>query len=134
MSNTNKMLELAKQARDKAYAPYSKFHVGACIKTKSGNYYSGCNVENASYSLAQCAEGTAICKMVFDGEIEISEVLVIGNTEEMLTPCGACRQKIREFADADTIIHMCNHKDVIKSIKLEELLPHSFGPEILSEK
>ncbi len=132
MNDLNKMLDFAKNAREKAHAPYSKFHVGACIKTRNSNYYSGCNVENASYGLTQCAEGTAICNMVLQGETQIAEILVIGNTIEMLSPCGSCRQKIREFANADTLIHMCNKDGIKKTVTIIELLPDSFGPEFLN--
>lgn len=131
MNHLNKMLELAKQARDKAYAPYSKFYVGACIKTKNGNYYSGCNVENASYGLTQCAEGSAISEMIGHGENTIAEILVLSHTKTLLSPCGACRQKIREFADANTLVHMCANQQIEKTMTLAELLPESFGPETL---
>lgn len=125
------MLELAKTARDKAYAPYSKFYVGACIKTKHGHYYSGCNVENSSYGLTQCAEGSAISNMIINGENAIDEILIIGFTKTLLSPCGACRQKILEFADANTLVHMCADQAIKKTITLAELLPESFGAEIL---
>lgn len=130
MNHLNKMLELAKQARDKAYAPYSKFYVGACIKTKTGNYYIGCNVENAAYGLTQCAEGSAISNMIINDEKSIAEILVVGYSKTLLSPCGACRQKIREFADANTLVHMCVDQ-IEKTVTLAELLPESFGPESL---
>lgn len=132
MNHLNKMLELAKQARDKAYAPYSKFYVGACIKTKNGTFHCGCNVENASYGLTQCAEGSAISEMISQGEKTIAEILVISHTETWLSPCGACRQKIREFADASTLVHMCTNQKIEKTMTLAELLPDSFGPETLT--
>lgn len=131
MSHLDEMLKIAQDARDKAYAPYSKFQVGCCIKTKNGKLYSGCNVENSAYPLTQCAEGTAICNMVLDETQTISEVLVVGNTDFMLTPCGGCRQKIREFGNGDTLIHMCGENKVVKTMTLNELLPESFGPDKL---
>ena len=127
------MLALARAAADRAYAPYSKFQVGVCLCTENGNFYSGCNIENASYSLANCAEDTAICHMVNAGEHSITEVVVTSSGDEICTPCGACRQRIREFSGPNTLIHMYNiHGDSIKR-SLNELLPHSFGPGHLNK-
>ncbi len=120
-------------AIEKSYSPYSKFPVGCALKTKSGQYYSGCNIENASYSLTQCAEASAIAQMVSAGEREIAEIFVIGDGAELCTPCGACRQRIREFASLDTPIHIGNREQHRASFTLNELLPHSFGPENLEK-
>ena len=92
------LLAAARQAREKAYAPYSNFRVGAAVLGSGGRIYSGCNVENASFGLTCCAERNAIFAMVAAGETEIREILVIGESEEFLPPCGACRQVIAEFA------------------------------------
>src|SRR5512136_96920 len=93
-----KLLAAAKQAREKAYAPFSSFRVGAAVLTSGGRIFSGCNVENTSLGLTCCAERNAIFAMVAAGETEIQEILVIGDSEEFLPPCGACRQVIAEFA------------------------------------
>lgn len=124
-------LELAAQAMEKAYAPYSNFSVGAVIFTKNGKHYSGCNVENASYPEGTCAEAGAIASMVLDGETQIEEIYVMGKGDELVTPCGGCRQRIREFSSAETKIHICGPEGVRKSLTLDELLPFSFGPENL---
>ncbi len=92
------MIELARQARERAYAPYSKFAVGACLRAASGGLYAGCNVENAAYPQGWCAEASAIAAMVMAGERRILEVAVMGRGEALVAPCGGCRQKRREFA------------------------------------
>ncbi len=124
---------LAKDAMSKAYVPYSHFTVGAAIRTASGNLYTGCNVENAAYPEGVCAEGGAISAMVLGGDREIKDIYVIGKGEHLVTPCGGCRQKIREFASADIQIHICGPEGVRKTLTMEELLPHSFGPENLQQ-
>lgn len=125
------MLELAREAMDKAHAPYSKFHVGAVVKGANGRLYAGCNVENAAYPEGCCAETSAIAAMVMDGERKIVEVLVMGAGEALVTPCGGCRQRIREFAAGDTPIHICSPEGLRRTVTLGELLPLSFGPENL---
>ena len=118
----------AKAAREQAYAPYSKFLVGAAIRAPSGAVYSGCNVENAAYPQGACAEAGAISAMALAGERKIVEIVVVGDGEGLCTPCGGCRQRIREFADASTRIHVAGLAGVRASFSLDELLPHSFGP------
>ncbi|MCZ2723652.1 cytidine deaminase [Marinomonas sp. 15G1-11] len=125
------LLDLAKEAMSKAYVPYSKFTVGAAIRTASGLLYSGCNVENASYPEGTCAEAGAIASMVRDGQTQIESIYVIGKGDELVTPCGGCRQRIREFSDTNTMIHICGPEGVRKSMTMEELLPFSFGPDNL---
>jgi len=127
--------ELATAAMNKAYAPYSGFKVGAVIEAASGKLYSGCNVENAAYPQGCCAEASAISAMIMDGESSISAITVIGAGDSLITPCGGCRQRIREFAADDTPIHLCSPAGVEKTLTLGDLLPMSFGPEhIESEK
>ena len=121
----------AKAAQANAYAPYSRFHVGAALRTPDGAVYSGCNVENAAYPQGACAEAGAIAAMARAGGRRIAEILVIGDGEGLCTPCGGCRQRIREFADATTPIHIAGPGGVRASFTLGELLPHSFGPEHL---
>jgi cytidine deaminase len=125
------LFEAARQARQNAYAPYSKFLVGAAILTPEGEIFSGCNVENAAYPQGTCAEAGAISAMARAGRRRIAEILVIGDGDGLCTPCGGCRQKIREFADAATPIHVAGVLGARASFTLGELLPHSFGPEHL---
>ena len=126
------MLDLARRAMDQAYAPYSKFQVGAVVRGANGRLYAGCNVENAAYPQGCCAEASAISAMVIDGEREIVEVAVIGRGEALVTPCGGCRQRLREFARGDTPIHVCGPEGVRQTMTLEALLPLAFGPENLA--
>ena len=118
----------AKAARERAYAPYSRFSVGAAIRAPSGAIYSGCNVENAAYPQGACAEAGAISAMALAGERRIVDIVVVGDGEYLCTPCGGCRQRIREFADAATRVHVADLAGVRASFALEDLLPHSFGP------
>ena len=125
------MFEAATKVRERAHVPYSKFKVGAAILTENNHIVVGCNVENAAYPQSQCAEASAIGNMVSQGYSIIKEVLVIGSGDLLCSPCGACRQRIREFAFLKTPIHMCNTKGHLKTSTLQELLPDSFGPENL---
>jgi cytidine deaminase len=128
----NGLIAAAQAARLKAYAPYSKFHVGAALLDEYGKIHAGCNIENAAYPQGWCAETSAIAAMIMAGGHAIAEMAVIGSGDLMCTPCGGCRQKIREFARGDVKIHMC-HEDgrVMQTFTLDELLPASFGPENL---
>ena len=125
------LFELAKAAMANAYAPYSNFQVGSAIRASNGKLYSGANVENAAYPEGCCAEASAISAMVRDGERRIEEIAVIGGGDGLVTPCGGCRQKIREFSLPDTPVHVCGPDGLKKSFTLNELLPDSFGPENL---
>jgi len=120
------LLAAARKAREKAYAPYSHFHVGAAVLGASGGIYSGCNVENASFGLTCCAERNAIFAMVAAGETEMREILVIGESEEFLPPCGACRQVIAEFASPPTVVHMCDREGQSRDSTVAELVPFIF--------
>jgi cytidine deaminase len=122
----NELLEAAQKAKDNAYAPYSHFHVGAALVTETGKLYSGCNVENTSYGLTICAERNAIFKMAAEGERKIAEILVIGDTEEFLPPCGACRQVMAEFSDKETVVYMCNKHGKVKKVFMSDILPFIF--------
>ena len=132
MNTLEEMLQMARDAMDRAYAPYSRFSVGAVIKAESGRLYAGCNVENASYPAGSCAEQGAISAMVLGGDSKIQEMVVMGNGENLVSPCGSCRQRIREFAESDAVIHICDRNGVRKTMTLGELLPVSFGPENLN--
>jgi len=125
------MFEATTKVRERAYVPYSKFKVGAAILTEDNHIVVGCNAENAAYPQSQCAEASAIGNMVSQGYSIIKEVLVMGSGDLLCSPCGACRQRIREFASLKTPIHMCNTKGHLKTSTLQELLPDSFGPENL---
>ena len=123
----------AKAAQGKAYTPYSRFNVGAAILAPNGVIYAGCNVETAAYPQGACAETGAIAAMALAGERRIVQILVIGDGEGLCTPCGGCRQRIREFAGAATPIHIAGPDGVRASFTLDALLPHSFGPEHLGK-
>jgi cytidine deaminase len=125
-SAIEKLLAAAQKAKENAYAPYSHFHVGAAVLSSSGKIFPGCNVENTSYGLTICAERNAIFRMVGDGEQQIAELLVIGDTEEFLPPCGACRQVIAEFAKKESIVYMCNKHGEYMKTTVGELIPHTF--------
>ena len=122
----------ARAAMARAHAPYSKFHVGAAVLDMQGRIHAGCNVENAAYPQGVCAEAGALSAMVLAGGTQLRAVLVMGNGDGLVTPCGGCRQKIREFAGPDTPILIANPQQVRASFTLDELLPHSFGPEHLA--
>jgi len=125
------MLDLARRALANAHAPYSRFRVGACIRAASGRLYAGCNVENASYPVTQCAESGAIGAMVAAGDRRIVEVAIATEGDAMCAPCGRCRQQLSEFAPASTPIHLCGPDGVRLSTTLGELLPLAFGPDTL---
>jgi cytidine deaminase len=131
MSSIEDMIEAARRAMDRAYAPYSNFPVGAVVRGESGTLYAGCNVENAAYPQGWCAEASAIAAMVAAGERRIVEVAVMGRGKALVTPCGGCRQKLREFADEQVAIHVCGPEGLRRSVTLGELLPLAFGPENL---
>ena len=126
MYNSQKLLDLAKSASLNAYAPYSNFRVGACILTDSQNIYCGCNVENASFPVGTCAETGAISAMIAGGDKLIKEILIYASSNELIYPCGACRQRIAEFSDSKTLIHLADNDGVKKNYTVNELLPHTF--------
>jgi cytidine deaminase len=127
------LIDAAKQARRKAHAPYSRFLVGAAMRDEQGRVHGGCNIENAAYPQGWCAEPSAISALIMAGGTRITEVAVMGNGDALCTPCGGCRQKIREFASDDVTIHCCAEDGrLLRSFTLGELLPFSFGPENLA--
>lgn len=125
------MIVLARATKQKAYAPYSNFSVGACLRADDGSLHAGANVENAAYPEGQCAEASAIGAMIAAGERKIVEVVVIGDGDELCTPCGGCRQRLNEFATPDTPVHICGPEGLRKTFTLGELLPGAFGPNNL---
>ena len=126
------MLDVARRALAHAHAPYSRFRVGACLRSGSGQLYAGCNVENASYPVTQCAEATAIGALVAAGERQIVEVVIVTEGLEPCPPCGRCRQQLAEFAAATTRVHLCGPEGVRLTATLGELLPMAFGPNTLN--
>lgn len=126
-----KLIEKALEAKKNAYVPYSHFHVGSAILTDDGKVYTGCNIESASYTPTICAERTAIFKAISEGSKKIKKIAIVGDAD-MTYPCGVCRQVIREFGKDSEII-IANSTEEYKVHTLEELLPHSFGPEDLEE-
>ena len=125
------MWDAARTVRERAHAPYSGFKVGAALRGGSGRIYAGCNVENAAYPVGTCAEQGAIAAMVAGGDMAVAEVLVLAASPAPVTPCGACRQRLAEFADADTPVHAAGLDGVRATHRLGELLPHGFGPGML---
>ena len=124
-------IEATREAMSKAYVPYSNYPVGVLIVTDNGNTYTGCNVENASYPLGNCAEASAIASMIMGGEKKIKHIYVMTKNDEGGIPCGGCRQRIREFSDSNTEVFMCSKDGVQGCVNISELLPNSFGPEHL---
>lgn len=127
------MIAAAIAIRDRAYTPYSRFNVGAALRCEDGSLHVGCNVENAAYPQGVCAEAGAISAMIAAGQRRIVAVVVAGDGAMPCTPCGGCRQKLREFSGPDTAVRMVDASGrVLLSRTLAELLPDSFGPEHLA--
>ena len=125
------LISLAKKYREYAYVPYSGFKVGAAVVTESGKAYGGCNIENASYPVTNCAERTAIFKAVSEGEKELAALAVVADTDGPCAPCGACRQVMAEFRIPKII--MANMKGAVRTVTLEELLPFAFSVDDLKQ-
>jgi cytidine deaminase len=125
------LVAAATEAHLRAYCPYSHYRVGAAIRTGSGAVVSSCNVENAAYPLGSCAEAGAISAMVAGGDRTIAEIVVVTDGDEPGTPCGGCRQRIREFAGPSVMVHAVSASGAVWSTTVAALLPHSFGPELL---
>lgn len=132
--NRRELIDIALEARQMAYTPYSHHKVGAALLTKDGRVYRGCNIESASYTPSNCAERTAFFKAVSEGEREFEAIAIVGGFEDspvlrLCAPCGVCRQVMMEFCDPETFeIILCDEKDELHTYKLEELLPLGFGP------
>ena len=129
MSET--LIKAAIAAIDKSYAPYSGFAVGAAILDENGAVHAGANIENAAYPQGCCAEASAISALIMAGGRQIQKIAVAGRGEVLCTPCGGCRQKIREFGTAETEILICDEAGLRQTFTLNGLLPHSFGPDNL---
>ncbi|MHB8884874.1 MAG: cytidine deaminase [Methylovirgula sp.] len=128
----DRLFEAAVAARAHAYAPYSGFAVGAAIRTASGAVFAGANIENAAYPVGLCAEAAAIATMVVAGERQIAEILILAESGDPIMPCGACRQRLFEFATPEMKVHSASLSGVALSLTLAELLPHAFGRQSLA--
>ncbi len=129
--NIEQLLAQSKIARENAYVPYSKFPVGAALLAEDGTVFHGCNVENASYGLTNCAERTAIFKAVSQGVKKFKAIAIVADTEGPCAPCGACRQVIAEFCKGDMPVYLTNLKGDVLETTVEKLLPGAFTPEDL---
>lgn len=125
------LFEAAKAAMDKAYAPYSRFPVGAAIRTREGKVFTGANIEVASYPEGWCAETTALGHYIMGGGGRITEVAVIAERMARVTPCGGCRQRLAEFTKPDTKVHLCDMNGVVETVTMGDLLPFGFAGDIL---
>lgn len=129
--DVKQLIDQAVDARTRAYVPYSKFQVGAALVTKDKKVFKGCNIENASYGLTNCAERTAIFKAISEGDKGIEAIAVVADTDGPVAPCGACRQVMAEFCDEHTKIILTNLKGDVFETTIHELLPGSFSPSDL---
>ncbi len=127
------MIIEAKAARELAYVPYSRFQVGAALLTKDGKIYRGCNIENAAYSMCNCAERTALFKAYSEGDKDFSMLTVVADTKRPVPPCGACRQVISELCPKDMRVVLTNLNGDVQELTVAELLPGAFSPEDLHE-
>ncbi|MGC6411606.1 MAG: cytidine deaminase [Candidatus Puniceispirillaceae bacterium] len=134
MATDADLLSAALSIRSKAYAPYSNFLVGAAILDEQGQIHLGVNVENAAYPVGACAEASAISAMVATGGRQIKAIAVVGAGPVLCTPCGGCRQRIREFANPDTPVLVGDESGLKERFTLDQLLPASFGPDNLESK
>jgi len=120
------LFRAAKSVRERAHAPYSRFQVGAAIRSTAGHVYVGCNVENASYPEGWCAETSAIAQMIAAGDSAVDEVVVVAAGDRLCTPCGGCRQRLAEFSGPETRIHAAGLQGIEKSFTMRDLLPEAF--------
>lgn len=127
------LFDAAYAAMKKCHAPYSKFPVGAALRTKDGRIYSGCNIEVISFPEGWCAETTMLSHFVMDGGVkgEIAEILVMAEKLDKCSPCGGCRQRLAEFADADVPLHLCDSSGIVQTVTMQELLPFSFQTDVI---
>lgn len=130
--NRDQLLEEAKIARERAYVPYSKFKVGAALLTEDGKVYHGCNIENAAYSMCNCAERTALFKAYSEGDTKYTAIAVVADTKRPVPPCGACRQVISELCSPEMKVYLTNLQGAVEELTVAELLPGAFSPEDLT--
>lgn len=132
MEIKDKLLKEAIKAKNNAYAIYSNYHVGSSIYSENKKIYSSCNVENISYPCGTCAEAGAISAMIANGDRKIVEILITSSGNELVYPCGACLQRISEFSDDNTLIHLADNTKVCKTYKLKDLMPYQFNAKELA--
>lgn len=125
------LFEAARDAIARCHAPYSKFPVGAALRTDDGTIHAGANIEVISFPEGWCAETTAISHMVMAGGAKIREVAVFAPKLDLCTPCGGCRQRLAEFSSPDTLVHLCDAEGVKKTVRMDELLPYAFATEVI---
>ncbi len=133
MYNRKELIQKAIEAKSKALPTYSNFHVGAALLTKDGKVYQGANIETSSYSLTICAERTAVFSAILEGVRKFKAIAVAADTEEYISPCGACRQVLSDLCGGNLDVILVNKKGESKKLKLRELLPYSFGEEFLKK-
>ena len=126
MAESAELFQAATAAMRRAHVPYSQFPVGAAIRTDSGAIFAGCNIENASFPEGWCAETSAIAHMIVAGEGRIEEVAVVAEKMPKITPCGGCRQRLKEFGTAGTLVHLCDASGIVETVTLGDLLPKAF--------
>lgn len=132
MTEIDRLFDAARAVRARAYVPYSGYKVGAALLDAEGRIHAAANVENAAYPQSQCAEASAIGVMIAAGGRRIRAVVVVAEGEHLVTPCGGCRQRLREFAPADVVVHVGNETRLLGHFTMAELLPHAFGPDHLA--
>lgn len=120
------LIDAALAAKEKAYAPYSKFRVGAALLSKTGMVFTGCNIENVSFSATNCAERTAFFKAIAEGVREFEAIAIVSDSEDYIPPCGVCRQVMVEFCSPDFIVLMCKADGIFKQLTLADLMPSAF--------
>jgi len=127
--NTDELFAAAKAAMERAYAPYSRFPVGAAIRTDAGALHAGCNIENASYPEGWCAETTALGHMIMAGGGRVAEIAVVAEKMPKIMPCGGCRQRLSEFVTADAKLHLCDLNGVVETVSFASVFPRAFDLE-----
>ncbi|MCF6270674.1 MAG: cytidine deaminase [Melioribacteraceae bacterium] len=130
--NKKELIKLAVEAKTKSYSPYSKFRVGAALLTKDGKVFKGANIENAAYGATMCAERTAIFTAKLEGVEEYSAIAIASDSGDYIPPCGTCRQVLLELCGEKLDVHITNGDGEVKTFKLKELLPFSFGDKNLN--
>ncbi len=128
----SELILLANEAKEKSYSPYSNFRVGAALLTTEGKVYKGTNIENAAYGSTMCAERTAVFTAKVNGAEEFSAIAITSDSKDFIPPCGSCRQVLLELCGEELDVHITNGKGEVKSLKLKELLPFSFGDKNLN--
>lgn len=130
MTAPKEMFKLAIDTMQHAHAPYSKFKVGACLRTANNELFAGANVENSSFSLTLCAEAVALGSLISKGHQQIEEVVIVSSSHRPCPPCGACRQRLLEFTDVTTPVHLCTLDGECQTLTMHQLLPYPFSDKV----